>query len=245
MEARPAITPQQAELTSTSKSALRLYRELSVGSLGLGAWIHYELCILLSGIPGVAGYALRSLLYPGLFKNCGARPAIGRGVSVRRPAQISLGKKVLIDDYAVLDARGDTASIQLSDYVSLGRFSTITAKQAQIELAPGVNVGSYCRIATQSKVQIGESVLIAAYCYIGPGNHQQGGQDTPLISREMEIKGGVTIGAHAWIGAHSTILDGVAIGESAIVGAHSLVRENVPAGCVVAGVPARIIKERN
>jgi acetyltransferase-like isoleucine patch superfamily enzyme len=46
-----------------------------------------------------------------------------------------------------------------------------------------------------------------------------------------------------WIGAHVTILDGVRIGDGAIVGAHSLVRENVPPRTVVAGTPARIIRE--
>jgi acetyltransferase-like isoleucine patch superfamily enzyme len=58
----------------------------------------------------------------------------------------------------------------------------------------------------------------------------------------MENRGGVNIGAHAWIGAHSTILDGVTIGAGAIVGAHSLVRDDVPPGAVVAGAPARIIR---
>lgn len=241
---RPAVTPQQAEFTSSSKSSLQLYREISVGPVSIANCLYYEFAMLfLSGLPGLSGYALRTLLYPALFERCGTRPAFGRGVSIRRPKQITLGKKVLIDDYAVLDIRGDNAKISLGDFVSLGRFSTISAKQAEISLAPGVNIGSYCRIASQSKVEIAESVLVAAYCYIGPGNHQLGDQDTPMIAREMEIKGGVKIGAHSWIGAHSTILDGVTIGESSVVGAHSLVKDNVPARCVVAGSPARVIKE--
>ncbi|MCB0322363.1 MAG: acyltransferase [Bdellovibrionales bacterium] len=58
----------------------------------------------------------------------------------------------------------------------------------------------------------------------------------------MELKGGVRIGKHCWIGTRATILDGVTIGDHAVVGAHSLVREDVPPGAVVAGVPAKIVK---
>ena len=172
---------------------------------------------------------------------CGKRPAIGKGVVLRNPAAIEIGDKLLLDDYATLDARGDDVSICLESYVSIGRFSTVAAKGGKISLAEGVNVGTHCRLATQTSIEIGASVLIAAYCYIGPGNHQNSDDGTSLIESKMELKGGVRIGAHAWIGARCTILDGVTIGERAIVGAHSLVREDVPAGAIVAGTPARVI----
>ncbi len=77
---------------------------------------------------------------------------------------------------------------------------------------------------------------------IGPGNHRRGDDGRALIESGMEIKGGVRVGKNVWIGARSTIMDGVSIGDNAIIGAHSFVKEDVPAGCIVAGVPARIVK---
>lgn len=239
----PAMTPQQAKLSQASRSGFAAYREFAVGDVGLAGFVRYELyTTLFSSLPGMLGFGARALLFPSLFAICGPRPAIGRGVVLRRPAQISLGRGVMIDDYAALDVRGADAAIEVGDGVSIGRYTTLAAKHGRIRLAGGVNVGSYCRVATQSQVSIEESVLIAAFCYIGPGNHRAGDGETPLIAQEMDIRGGVRIGRYAWIGAHTTILDGVTIGEGAIVGAHSLVREDVPAGAVVAGAPARVLR---
>lgn len=52
----------------------------------------------------------------------------------------------------------------------------------------------------------------------------------------------VTIGDDAWLGAGATILPGVEIGEGAIVGAGAVVIHNVEPYCVVAGVPARVVR---
>jgi acetyltransferase-like isoleucine patch superfamily enzyme len=242
----PAISRQQAALTDESTSGLRMYKELSVGTEA--SWWHffsYEIqTFFISGLAGVLGYALRVLLYPALFKRCGRRPAIGRGVILRRPKNISLGEKVLVDDYATLDVRGPNGKITLGSKVSIGRFSSIVSKDAEIDLSPGVNIGSYCRVATQSKVSIGESTLLAAYCYVGPGNHQHSDLNMPLISQDMEIKGGVKIGARCWLGTRVTVLDGVTIGDDVIIGAHSVVLSDIPSGAVAVGSPAKVIKMR-
>ena len=240
---KPAMTAQQAAFTDPKKSGLSLYKDIAVGSGSLVHFAYYEASQLcMSGLPGLPGFALRSIFYPPLFKACGKRPAFGRSVLLRTPKQVTLGKKALIDDFVTLDVRGKESGIEVGDFASIGRHSTIAAKGGVIAIGNAVNIGSYCRIASQSGVTIGESTLIAAYVYIGPGNHQRDG-DTPLIASSMDLKGGVTIGSHAWIGARATILDGVSIGDNAIVGAHSLVREDVPAGAIVAGTPAKIIGE--
>jgi acetyltransferase-like isoleucine patch superfamily enzyme len=239
------MTPQQRVLSDASRSGFQMYKELAVGrDASLVHLIGYEASqLFLANLPGLLGFGARALLYPHLFATCGKRPAIGRGVLIRVPRKISLGKGVLIDDGVALDVRGEEAAITLHDHVSIGRLSIVAAKHGTIQLGAGCNVGSYCRIATNSVVDIGESTLIGAYCYIGPGNHTEGSES--LISSPMEIKGGVSIGKHSWLGARVTVLDGVKIGAHAIIGAHSLVREDVPDWGVAVGAPAKVIRIRN
>jgi acetyltransferase-like isoleucine patch superfamily enzyme len=237
----PALSPQQKELSDPSRSNLERYREFAVGKNSWAYLAWYEFAMLIgSNLPGILGFGFRSAVYPSLFRAHGGKGAIGRGVTIRRPKQIKIGKGVLIDDYAVLDVRGDDGCIEIEDYASIGRFTTVVAKQGKIIIKSAANISSYCRLATQSKLEIGESVLVAAYAYLGPGNHQEGDEKEPLIKRAMEIKGGTTIGDHSWIGAHATVMDGVTVGERAVIGAYALVREDVPAGKKALGIPAKI-----
>jgi len=241
-----ALTEQQKKLkTLSSQSAIQSYWNSVSGDVNFLRFICFEFYqLFLTGLGGALGLILRRLALGKLLQNVGSGFICGRWVTFRLPRQIQIGANVFLDDGAVLDIRADKNSasrITLGDSVVVGRNSLIVSKDGEINLENGVNISSNCRIATQSKVRIGKSTLIAAYCYIGPGNHQRGDSDTPLIEREMEIKGGVNIGEFVWIGTHSTILDGVTIGDGAIIGAHSLVRDSVAPRSIVAGVPAKII----
>lgn len=62
------------------------------------------------------------------------------------------------------------------------------------------------------------------------------------LSRLQYSKGEVAIGRNVWIGDKVTVLPGVHIGDGAIIGAGSVVTGDVPAYAVVAGNPARIIR---
>lgn len=51
------------------------------------------------------------------------------------------------------------------------------------------------------------------------------------------------IGDDVWIGGHTTVLPGVTIGDGAVVAVGAVVTKDVPPYTVVAGVPARVVKE--
>jgi acetyltransferase-like isoleucine patch superfamily enzyme len=53
----------------------------------------------------------------------------------------------------------------------------------------------------------------------------------------------IRIGANSWIGFDSCILPGVSVGDGSVVGARSVVVESVPPYCVVAGNPARVVRQ--
>jgi acetyltransferase-like isoleucine patch superfamily enzyme len=53
------------------------------------------------------------------------------------------------------------------------------------------------------------------------------------------------IGRNVWVGVNATILPGISIGEGAIVAAGAVVTQNVPPRTLVAGVPAKVVKQLN
>ena len=247
----PAMTEQQRRLSRAGLGRLARYRDFVSGNGGLLSWLAFEFYqFFLSNMSGLLGYALRPVLLKRFLAASGSGLTIGRGLTIRQPKNISLGKACVIDDYAVLDVRtanfkGEAARIELGQSCFLGRFSTIAAKGGPIVLGDAVNISSHCRIASQSRIEIGDSVLIASYVYIGPGNHRTEDADKPIMEQGMEIRDGVKIGSNTWIGARASILDGVKIGRDVIVGAHSLVTEDVPDRAVVVGVPARVLRIRD
>lgn len=89
-------------------------------------------------------------------------------------------------------------------------------------------------------------VHIGDYCMIGPNTliTTVGHPLTPRGRREKKAYSKpVTIGNDVWIGGNCTILPGVTIGNNVVVAAGAVVTKDVPDNCVVAGVPAKIIKK--
>ncbi len=86
-------------------------------------------------------------------------------------------------------------------------------------------------------VQIGDENMVGPDVYIADSNHSFGPGISPK-DHPMQA-GQVVIGNRCWIGAKAVILTGVSLGDGCVVAAGSVVTRSVPAGQVVAGVPAR------
>jgi acetyltransferase-like isoleucine patch superfamily enzyme len=115
-------------------------------------------------------------------------------------------------------------------------FYTDCGKNIKIGKRVFINAG--CQFQDQGGIEIGDDVLIGPQTIIATLNH-----DPNPEKRGGMIPKTVKIGNKVWLGARVTICPGVTIGEGAIVGAGAVVTKDVPPRTVVAGVPARIIKE--
>lgn len=91
----------------------------------------------------------------------------------------------------------------------------------------------------------GAPVTFGDYCMVGPGTliATTGHPTDPQGRRErLAISKPITVGDDVWIGGNCTIVGGVTIGSNVIVAGGAVVTKDVPDNCVVAGVPARVVK---
>lgn len=109
--------------------------------------------------------------------------------------------------------------------------------------SPGAEIviGDYCgfsgvSIVADKSVKIGNHVTVGANTIIGDRDDHSNLYPIPPKS--------VIIDDDVWIGMHCIILKGVHIGKNTIIGAGSIVTKDIPANCIAAGIPCKVIKNR-
>lgn len=115
-----------------------------------------------------------------------------------------------------------------------------------ITIGDNVRIGYDCHIGCVHKIVIGHNVLIASKVFISDHSHGETDIDSLMLppnSRRVVSKGPVIIEDNVWIGEGVAILPNVTIGRNSIIGANAVVTKDVPANCVVAGNPAKVIKK--
>ena len=108
-----------------------------------------------------------------------------------------------------------------------------------------LSIGSYCivlpgvRVAAATSIEIGDNCMLATNAYLTDADwHDQ--------YDRTEAPGGtrpIVLGDNVWIGDSAIVCKGVRIGDNSIVGAGSVVTRDVPPNVIVAGNPARQVKE--
>ena len=229
------------------KSASQLYKEMTVGDKGWGSWLYYELVMLLFGLlPGALGLALRRIFFKPLFGRVGRNVIFGRNMNIRQPHKINIGDNVIIDDDCTLDGKGENnQGINIGDYVTIGRFSSLVCKDADISIGSHVNIGTNVKIiaANKGKIEIGDSIDIGSGCHFSGGSYDYSDADQLPSTQRIETKG-ITLEDLAWIGAGVIILDGVRIGTKSIVGAGAVVTADIQEKSIASGVPAKVKRSR-
>lgn len=108
-------------------------------------------------------------------------------------------------------------------------------KGAKLNLGSGY-INRYCKIRCYNEITIGNGVAISENFTIWDSDAHQ-------ITNGSEPTQPIVIGNKVWIGTNVTVLKGVNIGDGCVIAAGSLVTKDIPANCLEAGVPAKVIKE--
>lgn len=122
-----------------------------------------------------------------------------------------------------------------------------------------IHMGKHSKIGSNSHIRCADKIVLGDYSAIANNtvicdnnNHPVNPADrmimrlTPINSEERSWKyadhAPIIIGKNVWIGEYARICKGVTIGDGSIVAANAVVTKDVPANCIVAGNPAKIVK---
>ena len=157
---------------------------------------------------------------------------IGKGSIVEKPMfimgkkNIYIGCNVQIRDGARIEAISEYGEQKLNPVIRIGDNTSIEQR---------------LHMTCANQITIGHDVTISADVLITDNSH--GIQNINQNVRLQPLKVGITeIGDYSFIGAGCKTLAGANIGKNSIVGANSVVTCDVPNYCMVAGVPAKILK---
>ena len=170
---------------------------------------------------GDFAHRMRRIILRAVVQALGDGVSVGVALSLRHAERLSIGAGTWIGDQVCLHGRHD----------------------GLCEIGARVWIGAQCFID-------GRNLIIGDDVGIGPGVRILGSAHTgellslPVIATDLMIAP-VRIGQGADIGVGAILLPGVTIGEGAIVGAGAVVNRDVAPGTIVAGVPARLLRQRD
>jgi acetyltransferase-like isoleucine patch superfamily enzyme len=156
------------------------------------------------------------------LKRCADSVVLEPGVLVFHPENVSLDEDVYVGHYAILK----------------GYF------QNQLEVGAGSWIGQAAFLHAGGGISIGRRVGIAPHVCILTSRHGDPGRALPIMDGALELAP-VRLEDGCDIGVGAILLPGVTVGKGAQVGAGAVVTRDVPSFAVVAGNPARVLRERS
>ncbi len=173
------------------------------------------------------------------FKNVPQNIVFGIVGQIQCPQYISIGDGTKLGNWIYLTAWDEYSCI-------INGEETIQHFSPDITIGQGCSFSAYNHITCVNKIHIGNHVLTGKWVTITDNSHGKTDKESLMLppqKRPLYSKGAVFIGDNVWIGDKATILPGVKIGEGAVVAANAVVTKDVPAYSMVAGNPAKVIKQ--
>ncbi|EUJ27914.1 maltose O-acetyltransferase [Listeria cornellensis FSL F6-0969] len=142
----------------------------------------------------------------------------------------------------------DEREVHIRELVGMAGKAVYMEPNVRLDYGYNLEVGDYfyanfdCVFLDCAPIKIGDNCMFAPGVHVYTAYH-------PLDATErnsgQELAKSVTIGNNVWVGGRSVINPGITIGDNAVIGSGSVVTKDVSANTVVAGNPARVIRQLN
>ena len=225
---------------------LKLY--LNRQADGFGRYVLEQTLYLVFGwVPTLIGIGLRGFFYRLILKMDGWA-AIENNVRLRFANNICLKQGVYLDQGSYLHAcpsgieLGENTIVMHGAVLHVYNFRDLP--NAGIKIGKECLIGEYSIIRGQGGIKMGDRVYTSPFTQIIAVNHVFDNPDRPFIEQGITAQG-IVIEDDVWLGAGAVITDGVRVGKGSVVAAGAVVTKDVPSHSVVAGVPARVIRDVN
>ncbi len=140
-------------------------------------------------------------------------------------------------------------AIHVGTFVKIGAYAVIEAlcpeRGINVRIEDGAYLGNFLRLTAVGEVVIGEEAMLSDRVYVSDTNHIYEDVTQPIKRQGLRDGRRVEICRGAWVGIGAAICGNVRIGENAVVAANTVVRDDVPDFTVVAGDPARVVRQHD
>lgn len=158
---------------------------------------------------------------------------LGRGSAVFFPRKITGARFFSIGDDSII-----VGGSWIAAYAKHGTHTY----SPQVIIGNGVRIGYNVMITAIDQITIGDGCLLSGDVFISDHSHGHDFNKGSPVRQPLVPGGAVVIGRNCFIGIRAVIMPGVTLGDGCVVGANAVVTKSFPAGAVVAGAPARLIR---
>lgn len=142
-----------------------------------------------------------------------------------------------------LSAAPGRGRIVIGPWVHLNPGVKIRSHDGTVRIGAKCVLGYDLTLNSWLDVEIGPATIIGDHVYVCDFDHQTADVTVPIKDQGL-VTAPVRIGADCWLGSRVTVLRGCDLGDGSVVAAHGVARDACPPGSVVAGVPGRVVADR-
>ena len=231
-------------MASQTLTQLRLYVARQASS-PVRYVLEQALLLTFGWIPTLIGIGVRAMAYRLMLRMNGLA-AIERNVRIRFARNITLDEGAYLDEGVYVHACPNGVRIGKNTLVMHGSvlhvYNFRGIPHSGIRIGNSSLIGEFNVIRGQGGVTIGDRVYTSPMVQMLAVNHVFDDVTRPFVDQGITAHG-IRVEDDVWIGSGVIVTDGVAIGKGSVVAAGSVVTKDVPPYTLVAGTPARVIRE--